>query len=296
MQRLVLARADVLLGRLGEARRTIEAVLANALPSNLVPVVWLANAEIALREIAPTRARAALVEARRALDAAPNALLARALVALEEELVLPVARLSERGRARDADLFAIERAASGDAFLVDACRRLVIAGRASIPLARRPVLFALLLPIARAWPDSVARDELAATGFGVRVVNISHRSRLRVEIGRLRKVLHGIAEPIATKDGYALASERPVLVLVPASEDDAARVAILLGDGASWSAQSIAEHAGISKRTALRALAVLVESGRVGRTRAGKEVLYAMAGPGERIASRLLLLGLAAAT
>jgi len=174
---------------------------------------------------------------------------------------------------------------------VDACRRLVVGGRVTVPLARRPILFSLLLVLARAWPRSVPRDELAARAFDVRRVNPSHRSRLRVEIGRLRKVLEGLAaEPVATTDGYALSSRRDVVVLLPPSDDESARVALLLGDGAAWSAQGLAEHAGVSPRTAKRALVALVESGGAVRTGRGRNVRYAR--PGTPIASRMLLLGL----
>jgi DNA-binding transcriptional ArsR family regulator len=292
MQRLVVARAEVLLGRLAEAKHVIAEVLGDAtrLPPEVVAVAWLATAEVAVRALAATEAREALKQARQAMADAPNELLARALVALETELSKPVARLERGSVVRDADLYAIEAASLGDVMLVDACRRLALAGRATIPFVKRPILFALLVVLARAWPADVARDELAARAFDTKNVNASHRSRLRVEVGRLRKVLAGLAEPVATRDGYKLASPREVMTLLPPSDDDDARIAILLGDGAAWSAQALAEHAGVSKRTALRALAMLVEAGGVIRTVRGKDVRYARQGP--RIASRMLLLGL----
>ena len=111
-----------------------------------------------------------------------------------------------------------------------------------------------------------------------------------MEIGRLRKVLHGVAEPVATEAGYRLASSREVITLLAPSEDDDARIAILMSDGAAWSAQALAEYAGVSKRTAQRALALLVEQGRALRTGHAQDVRYTSAGP--RIASRMLLLGL----
>jgi hypothetical protein len=292
MQRLVLARAEVLLGRLGEARRVVADVLAAELPPDVRAVASLAEAEIATRALAATEARAALVRARQALEGAPNRLLSSELAALEGELTLPIARLERGGATRDADLFAIEEAASGELFLVDACRRLAIAGRARVPLAKRPVLFVLLVELARAAPASVSRDSLASRAFDARRINASHRGRLRVEVGRLRKLLEGLgAEPVATAEGYALVSRRHVALLVPRAEDDATRAAILLGDGASWSAQRIAESAGISKRTALRALSDLVAAGRAVRTGSGRNVRYQR--PGSPIASRMLLLGLA---
>jgi len=293
MQRLVLARAEVLLGRLGEARRVVEEVLSTDVAPDVRAVASLAEAEISIRALAATEARHALARARLALEQAPHPLISRAVLAVERELSLPLARTWRGGVSRSADLFAIEEVSRGDVLLVDACRRLAVAGRATIPLGRRPVLFALLLALARAWPEPVARDELISVAFEARRANPSHRARLRVEIGRLRKILDGLAaEPTATPAGYVLSSERDVVVLLPPSDDEAARVALLLGDGASWSAQGLAEHAGVSRRTAQRALGALVESGDAIRMGQGRGVRYAR--PGAPIASRMLLLGLVA--
>jgi len=291
MQRLVLARAEVLLGRLGEARFAISGVVDANLPPDVRAVASLAEAEVATRALAAKSARDALLRARRALEDAPNRLLAREIATALAELSLPVACLERSGVTKDADLFAIEAAARGDLFLVDACRRIAIAGRARVPLAKRPVLFTLLVELARAAPESVPRDALAARAFDARRINASHRGRLRVEIGRLRKLLDDLgAEPVATTDGYSLASRREVAILVPRTRDEASRVAVLLGDGASWSAQRVADTAGVSKRTAQRALGDLVVAGRAARTGSGKNVRYHR--PGTPIASRMLLLGL----
>jgi tetratricopeptide (TPR) repeat protein len=291
MQYLVLARGEVLLGHLAEARQLVDRILGTDLAPDVRAIAWLARAEIAVRAVAPTDARGAIAEATRALEGAPNQVLARALVAVDEELARPVARILRRGSMHEANLFAIEGVSRGDVLLVDACRQLVLGGRVTIPLARRPVLFALLLVLARAWPNSVTRDALARGAFGVQRLNESHRARLRVEIGRLRKVMDDLAaEPIASQDGYVLSSSREVVVLLPPSDDDVARVALLLGDGAAWSAQGLAEHAGISKRTAQRALGALVANGGAVRTGKGKQLRYTR--PGSPIASRMLLLGL----
>jgi hypothetical protein len=291
MQRLVQARAEVLLGRLGEARSVVEEVLARRLAPDLRAVAWLARAEIAIRAGAAGEARDALARARRALEGAPHQLLSRALGALEDELSRPVARILRAGDVRDADLLGIEEVSRGDLLLVDGCRRLVVGGRVTIPLARRPVLFALLMALARAWPAAVPRDELTARAFDVRRVNPSHRARLRVEVGRLRRAMDGLsAEPSATPEGYVLSSRRDVAVLLPLSEDEAARAAILLADGASWSAQELAEHAGFSLRTAQRALRDLVEHGHAVRISTTRGLRYSR--PGTPTASRMLLLGL----
>jgi hypothetical protein len=218
-------------------------------------------------------------------------LLSRALASLERELALPIARTLRAGVIRSADLFSVEEVCCGEVLLVDTCRRLAIGGQVTIPLARRPVPFTLLVALARAWPAAVPRDELASAAFAARRLNDSHRARLRVEIGRLRSLMNGLAaEPKATAEGYVLSSKRDVVVLLPASDDDAARVALLLGDGASWSTQALAEHAGVSKRTVQRALAALVESGAAVRTGRGTVVRYTR--PAAPIASRMLLLGL----
>ncbi len=291
MQRLVRARAEVLLGRLGEARHVVETVVAEDLPPDLGALAYLTQAEIAVRALVPSEARRALARAGTCLKSKPHPLLERALAALERELSMPVARILRSGIVAPADLFAIEDASRGDLFLVDACRRIALSGRVTIPLARRPVLFALLLVLARAWPAAVDRDELAAKAFDAQRVNTSHRARLRVEIGRLRKIMDGLAaEPMASKEGYELRSKRDVVVLLPPSEDEAARIGFLLADGASWSAQGLAEHAGVSRRTAQRALGALVDSGSVIRSGKGKRVSYARRGG--PIASRMLLLGL----
>lgn len=291
MQRLVVARAEILLGRLGEARRVVDEVLTEKLPPEVRAIASLARAEIAIRSLAATDARRALGHARAFLAEAPNDVLARALVSLEQELSRPIARLLRDGTLHEADLYAIEAMSGGEVMLVDACRRVALAGHVTIPLVRRPVLFSLLLVLARAWPASVSRDDLVMKAFEVRRVNESHRMRLRVEIGRLRKAMDDLgAEPVAAEDGYVLASKREVVVLLPPTDDDAARIALLLGDGAAWSARGLAEHAGVSKSTAQRVLNALVESG--GAVRAGKAKGVRYRRPGTPIASRMLLLGL----
>src|SRR5690349_11110629 len=68
MQRLVAARAEVLLGRLGEARRVVAEAAARELPADVRAVLRLTEAEIAVRELAATRAAAALDDAKRALE------------------------------------------------------------------------------------------------------------------------------------------------------------------------------------------------------------------------------------
>src|SRR5207247_11076960 len=87
--------------------------------------------------------------------------------------------------------------ASGD-LVVDACRRAVRGPARSVPLAGRPVLFALVGALAEAWPADVPRDRLVARAFEARAANESHRTRLRVELGRLRAALRPLARIEAT--------------------------------------------------------------------------------------------------
>src|SRR6185369_3027662 len=108
----------------------------------------------------------------------------------------------------------VEAVLESGALVVDACRNVVRQSGASIPLATRPVLFALARALAEAWPDDVPRDVLLAQAFGARFVDESHRARLRVEIGRLRVALRNTADIRATKRGFALEPRRATEVLV----------------------------------------------------------------------------------
>jgi hypothetical protein len=290
MQRLVLARAEVLSGRLTEAREVVDELLAERLPAEVRALVSLTQASIATCAVAPTEARRALTRARAALEAAPNGQLARALVALEAELSRPLARLQQRSLVRDADLFAVEAASSGALFLVDACRRRIVAGHASLPLAEQPSRFALVAALARAWPTPVPLDALTASVSPASRVAASHRARVGVELGRLRRALRGLAELRETADGVALATPREVVLLLPSSDDPSAPVALLLGDGAWWSAEVLAERVGIPKRAAARELGALVEAGRAVRAGQGMAARYAR--PAPLITSRMVLLGL----
>jgi hypothetical protein len=55
---------------------------------------------------------------------------------------------------------------------------------------------------------------LVARAFGAKRADDSHRARLRVEVGRLRRVLLRLAGVSATKRGFALAPRRPGEVVV----------------------------------------------------------------------------------
>jgi hypothetical protein len=94
------------------------------------------------------------------------------------------------------------------ALVVDACRHVVCDSGKVISLETRPVLFALARALAEAWPGDVPRALLLARAFRAKHVDESHRARLRVEIGRLRKALGAAAGIDARKAGFALAPRR----------------------------------------------------------------------------------------
>lgn len=99
------------------------------------------------------------------------------------------ARLIANGEARPLLLEEVETLLTSKALIVDACRNVVRNSRAVVSLLTRPVLFALARALGEAWPGDVSRDILLARAFGAKHVDESHRIRLRVEIGRLRKEL-----------------------------------------------------------------------------------------------------------
>jgi hypothetical protein len=109
--------------------------------------------------------------------------------------------------------------------------------------------------------------------FRMKRADESHRARLRVEMGRLRKELNAVADVTATKRGFSLvprnASE--VLVLTLPAEEENAAVLALLADGESWSSSALSLALGASQRTVQRALDSLGVAGKVqsfGRGRA----------------------------
>jgi hypothetical protein len=148
------------------------------------------------------------------------------------------------------------------------------AGRV-VPLTTRPVLFALARALGDAWPGDVPRDALVARAFGAAQADESHRARLRVEVGRLRRLLRTLADVEATTRGFRLApgGAREVVVLARPADIDEAHASVLafLADGESWSSSALALALGTSQRTAQRALDSLAAAGRVqafGRGRA----------------------------
>ncbi len=185
----------------------------------------------------------------------------------------PAARLIASGEERLLLLEDVEALLASKAFVVDACRHVVRDEGKVVSLARRPVLFTLARALGEAWPGDVPRGTLIARAFRAKLADESHRARLRVEVGRLRKALRTLAGVSATKRGFALAPRRAreVVVLARPLEEEYAAVLAFLADGESWSSSALALALGTSQRTVQRALDSLAAAGKVqsfGRGRA----------------------------
>jgi len=271
--RLIAVRRQLLLGRLDEAAASLAALDPTGLPPSLEAVCELANAELALRSLRTTVARMALDRARVAAErSGVHALIAEAREA-GAVLDQTAARSIHDGHEQPLRLKDVEALIASRALVVDACRRGLRAGDAWQPLARRPVLFALLRALAEGWPGDVDRNSLIARVFHSRRPDETHRARLRVEIGRLRELIGPLAEVRASARGFALVphDERVVVLLVPPIDGEQASLQALLADGAAWSTSALSLALGASQRTVQRALVELESAGQarsIGRARA----------------------------
>ena len=271
--RLIAARRLLLLGRLDEAAAALAHLDARGLPPSLAAVAELSAAELALRKLHTGAAQAALGRAQEAaLRARVPALLAEVAEA-GAALERPAARRLFPGGEQALRLDEVAALLDSSALVVDACRRGLGADAQWRPLARRPVLFALLRALAEAWPGDVDREALIACAFRTQHPDETHRARLRVEIGRLRALIKAMAQVEATARGFALGPRgtRDVVVLAPPIDGEQASLVALLSDGAAWSTSALALALGASQRTVQRALAELEADGRaraIGRARA----------------------------
>jgi len=271
--RYLEVRRLLLIGRLDEAEHRLAALDPAPLPPALRAAHALVVAGIAMRRLRAQTARAALARATRAAREAGIPALMAEVESASLVLDTPAARLIARGKERPLLLKDVEALLASQALVVDACRHAVRDARTAVPLARRPVLFALARALGEAWPADVPRDALVARAFRGKVADESHRARLRVEIGRLRAMLRSLASVSATKRGFALVPRqtREVVVLARPVEEEHAAVLAFLADGESWSSSALALALGASQRTVQRALDQLAAAGKVqplGRGRA----------------------------
>jgi len=266
-------RKQLLIGRLDDAERALAALTPARLPAPLRAAHALVIAGIAMRRLQTAAARQALTNAAHAAREAGIPTLTAEVERAALALHAPAARLIAHGEERVLRLADVEALFASDTLVVDACRLAVRRADTVVSLATRPVLFTLARLLAQAWPADVSRDTLIAQAFRTRHADDTHRVRLRVEIGRLRTALTGLAGIQATRQGFALAPHdaREVAVLAQPVDEPYAAVLACLADGESWSSSALALALGASQRTVQRALDALAASGKVqsfGRGRA----------------------------
>lgn len=285
--RLIGVRRLLLLGRLADAASMLDSLALQGLPPALQAVAALAAAELALRSLRTAAALAALARAQEAAERARVPALIAEVADLHATLHRTAARCRRAGVEAPLALGDAEALLASGALVVDACRRSLRAGSMVLPLARRPILFTLAQALAEAWPGDVDRNALIEQAFRTRDPDETHRARLRVEIGRLRKLAAPLADIRATERGFALtprgesAVAGAVAVLLPPIDGEQAALQALLADGAAWSTSALALALGDSQRTVQRALVDLEAAGRVrsiGRTRAQRWLAPPLAG------------------
>jgi hypothetical protein len=197
-------RRLLLVGRLDEAERALAQLDPAPFPPAWRTAHELAVAGIAMRRLRTRDARAALARAERAAHHARIPALTAEVACASLLLSTPAARLIAHGKERLLLLEEVEALLASKSLVVDACRHVVRSARTVISITGRPVLFALARALGEAWPGDVPRDLLLAKAFGARLADESHRARLRVEIGRLRRLLQPLAGITATSQGFAL--------------------------------------------------------------------------------------------
>jgi hypothetical protein len=266
-------RRLLLIGKLDEAEHRLADVDPTLLPPALRTAHYLVIAGIAMRRVRARAARQALARAAEAARVARIPALTAEVESALNVLHTPAARLVARGAEKPLLLEEVESLLTSNAFVVDACRHVMRVRGQVVSLTGRPVLFALACSLAEAWPGDVPRDVLLQRAFGAKITDESHRARLRVEIGRLRKKLPARANIRATERGFEISPRGAgeVVMLAPPIDGNGAAVVAFLADGESWSSSALALALGISQRTVQRALDTLAAEDRVqsfGRGRA----------------------------
>jgi hypothetical protein len=262
--RHLAVRRLLLIGRIDEAESMLAQLDLTRLPPASKAAHELVVAGIAIRRLRTKTAHAALARARRAGREANIPALTAEIESASGILSAPAARLLARGKEKLLLLGDVEALFASKTLVVDSLRHVVRDFSTVVSLASRPVLFALARALAESWPADVPRAALIARTFRAKHADESHRARLRVEIGRLRRLLRTIADVTATDRGFALAPHtREVVVLARPIEEEHAVVLAFLADGESWSSSALALALGASQRTVQRALDELATGGKV---------------------------------
>jgi tetratricopeptide (TPR) repeat protein len=274
-------RRLVLIGRVETAERMLAALEPRDLSPALRALHELARAGAAMRRLRIREARAALTRAAKAAHSTGVPALIAEVESAARALDTPAARVITAGRDRLLLLEEVEALHASGALIVDACRLAVRNAKATVPLARRPVLFALVRALGEAWPLDVSREALIARAFRGQHADESYRARLRVEVGRLRRELRQLARVVATPRGFALAplTAAEVVVVAPPVEDTNAAVLGCLADGELWSSSALALALRTGQRTLQRSLETLAAAGKVQTFGRGRARRWAMPAP-----------------
>jgi len=258
-------RRLLLIGRLDEAEQALAELDPKFFPPALTAGYELVVAGIALRRLRTKAARSALARAGQAARYAAIPALIAEVESTALGLNTPAARLIARDGERLLLLDEVEALLSSKALVVDACRYAVRESGTVVSLERRPVLFALARALAEAWPEDVPRATLLVRAFRAKHADESHRARLRVEIGRLRRELGTMADVTATSRGFALVPRhaRKVVTLAHPVDEEHAAILALLADGEAWSSSALALALGARQRSVQRALETLSGAGKV---------------------------------
>jgi hypothetical protein len=257
-------RRLLLIGHLEDAERALAQIDPAPFPPASRAAHELIVAGVALRRLHAKAARTALARADLAARQTGIAALVAEVESTTAILNTPAGRLICGAENRLVLLEDVEALLASRTLVVDACRHAVRDANTVVSLARRPVLFTLARVLGEAWPADVSRNTLLARAFRAKRTDESHRARLRVEIGRLRKQLRTIAGITATPRGFALVPQRAtqVAVLAQPFEEKHAGLLAFLADGESWSTSALALALGASQRTVQRSLDSLAAAGR----------------------------------
>ena len=281
LARLLRVRRLTLLGEVEAAARTLATLSLPAGPPRLVALLELAAADLAMKRGDAHAAELALSRAKNAAEQAGIVALAVETEKANQRLCAPVARAIEHGKERLLVLGELPLLFASRRLIIDACRREARLGGDIVSLLGRPILLELLVALGEAAPGGVPREALIARVFGARRSNESHRVRLRVELGRLRKLVSRFAEVRATRSGFELVPHAnvPCCVLLPPGDGDASAVLALLRGGEAWATSALAVAVGKSQRAVQRALATLETEGKVRATGAGRTRRWVAAPP-----------------
>jgi hypothetical protein len=259
------ARRALLLGDTEGAELVLEGVPLAQLPPLREAAHEMIVAGLAMQRLRTGAAKEAYARAGEAARKSGISALVSEVESAAKRLKVPAARHIKGGGEELILLGGVESLLASGELVIDACRMFVRRRRVAVPLATRPVLFTIVRALAEAWPEDVSRSELIRRAFESKVEDESHRVRLRVEVGRLRRLLKSLCEVRSTGGGFVLepCGGGEVHVISWPVEERHGAVLAFLADGEAWSSSALALALGTSQRTVQRALDSLAAEGKV---------------------------------